>query len=515
MDITESDTKDDCDLDEFGECYCGKERKIGSVEYQCNQCLQFCHQECINCYIPNRDKNVPFTTNYTFTCKRCTPQNIENFSRKQIGFTQMCQSAIANLMIMNPGKQIFSLSKEIIPFIDENWESLTTMARRVKQTWHTTVSKTMLTKLDIFVYNDENPLDYHYGLICTDLSKICPNYEQNKDKISPAVTFDGKSGRGVKRKAAEAASMNYRAKKGEVTSINKLIPHCFPTDHPFNKDGYRYILAEPDMHAPNRTTYDQSTDWAGKPIPGYLYRAYLEENVFLALHDRAPQLKLSETRFTVTGEKGYSTIRATHGVNRGTWYFEVTVDEMPEKSACRLGWSQHLAILQSPCGYEKFGYSWRSRKGTIFHDARGKHYSSGYKEGDVLGFLIHLPSPKKLLPYVYKDKPLVKFKNHLYFEERDEVNKALSELTVSHGSKLVMYKNGECQGVAKTDIYEGTYYPAISLYRNCTVNVNFGPKFHFPPKDEVDYRSMSEAAAQTMVDHALGDLVHHVANEES
>lgn len=40
------------------------------------------------------------------------------------------------------------------------------------------------------------------------------------------------------------------------------------------------------MHAPNRNTYDQSADWAGKPIPGYLYRAYLEENVFLALHDR-------------------------------------------------------------------------------------------------------------------------------------------------------------------------------------------------------------------------------------
>lgn len=35
--------------------------------------------------------------------------------------------------------------------------------------------------------------------------------------------------------------------------------------------------------------------------------------------------------------------------------------------------------------------------------------------------------------------------------------------------QLIMYKNGECQGVAKTDIYEGTYYPAISLYRNCTV----------------------------------------------
>lgn len=35
--------------------FSGKERRIGSVEYQCNQCLQFCHQECISCYIPNRE----------------------------------------------------------------------------------------------------------------------------------------------------------------------------------------------------------------------------------------------------------------------------------------------------------------------------------------------------------------------------------------------------------------------------------------------------------------------------
>ena len=30
--------------------------------------------------------------------------------------------------------------------------------------------------------------------------------------------------------------------------------------------------------------------------------------------------------------------------------------------------------LQAPCGYDKFSYSWRSRKGTRFHQSRGKHY---------------------------------------------------------------------------------------------------------------------------------------------
>lgn len=64
--------------------------------------------------------------------------------------------------------------------------------------------------------------------------------------------------------------------------------------------------------------------------------------------------------------------------------------------------------LQAPCGYDKFSYSWRSLKGTKFHQSRGKHYANkGYKEGDVLGLYISLPWPtdhSKLLPQTPKDK---------------------------------------------------------------------------------------------------------------
>ena len=49
------------------------------------------------------------------------------------------------------------------------------------------------------------------------------------------------------------------------------------------------------------------------------------------------------------------------GVSRGQWYYEVTVDEMPEGSATRLGWAQEYGNLQAPLGYDKFGYSWRSK----------------------------------------------------------------------------------------------------------------------------------------------------------
>ena len=66
----------------------------------------------------------------------------------------------------------------------------------------------------------------------------------------------------------------------------KITPTCFPPEHPYNKDGYRYILAEPDLHAPNWEEFDQSMEWAGKPIPGYLYRMWLEPGVKLSLNDR-------------------------------------------------------------------------------------------------------------------------------------------------------------------------------------------------------------------------------------
>lgn len=46
------------------------------------------------------------------------------------------------------------------------------------------------------------------------------------------------------------------------------------------------------------------------------------------------------------------------------------------------------------------------RKGTRFHESRGKHYSNGYGEGDTLGFLIVLPDTYDAshIPNTYKDR---------------------------------------------------------------------------------------------------------------
>lgn len=170
---------------------------------------------------------------------------------------------------------------------------------------------------------------------------------------------------------------------------------------------------------------------------------------------------------------------------RGSWYFEATVEEMPDGSAARIGWGQEYANLQAPLGYDKFGYSWRSRKGTRFHESHGKSYSPGYGEGDTLGCLIVLPpvvatdasAGPDYMPSTFKDKPLVKFKSHLYYEDKDRVTEALKALRTAPQSRIVFFKNGVAQGEAFADIYQGAYFPAFSVFRNATISVNFGPTF--------------------------------------
>lgn len=40
--------------------------------------------------------------------------------------------------------------------------------------------------------------------------------------------------------------------------------------------------------------------------------------------------------------------------------------------------------------------------------------------------------------------------------------------------QMIMYKNGSSQGIAYEDVFEGVYYPAVSLYKNAKVSFNKG-----------------------------------------
>ncbi|XP_046986451.1 set1/Ash2 histone methyltransferase complex subunit ASH2-like isoform X1 [Schistocerca americana] len=508
-----------------GHCYCGKDRNLNIVELLCASCMRWFHESCIGYQL---GKLVPFMVNYYFVCKNCSPTGLESFKKNQAAFPQMCITAIGNLQqaSVKDGtcRTTFSKDKDIIPFIEAHWEGMTTMPRRVTQSWHTTIQRALTKDVGSLFTCEESSDDGNdllYGLLGLELTNIKPNYEAmirgghlkiTDSGIQPVQAGTGVKGRSSKRKVSDQSSK--RGRSGGDSAAPKLPAHGYPLEHPYNKDGYRYILAEPDPHAPFRQEFDESSDWAGKPIPGWLYRVVSPSTVLLALHDRAPQLHISEDRLAVTGEKGYCMVRATHSVTAGIWYYEATIEDMPEGSATRIGWGQNYANLQAPLGYDKFGYSWRSRKGTRFHDSRGKHYSLAYEEGDVLGFLIILPGSEvgNYIPPTYKDKPLVKFKNHLYYEDKDRVSECLKSLKPVKGSKIVFFKNGVNQGPAFIDIYGGAYYPSVSLHKNATVSFNFGPNFKYPPKDYV-YRPMSEKAKEALAEQTIADLMYLTENE--
>ena len=58
------------------------------------------------------------------------------------------------------------------------------------------------------------------------------------------------------------------------------------------------------------------------------------------------QVIVSEDRLSTVGHKFYCTIRANHYVNRGTWYYEAKIVDLPEGAATRIGWAQRNANLQ-------------------------------------------------------------------------------------------------------------------------------------------------------------------------
>jgi len=490
--------------------YCGRLRKLGTVELMCSGCGSWFHEACISYQL---GALVPFCVAYSFTCRNCSPNGVEHFKKGQAQLRDMCVTALANLIHSGGaakgrpnkegiGSRLFSLTQHIIPYLEANWDSITTQPRRATQSWHATLQKTLMKEVDTTFTVEETgksgePGPHHpfFGLRSADLTLVRPLGEGGEGVA--------KGGAGRKRKVLE----NNTSKKGKGDVPTAKL-HGYPIDHPFNKEGYRYVLAEPDPHAPFRREFDESSDWAGKPIPGWLYRAVCHTQVLLALHDRSQTLHPLEERLSIEGHKGYSAVRATHGVSRGTWYYEATIVEQPQGAHCRLGWGQELANLEAPIGYDKFGYCCRSRKGTVFNEGHGYSYLDGYTKGDILGCLIHLPPDEvpETLPPTYKDKPLVKFKSHLYYEIKDDVAGTLKDLKPLPGSYIEFYKNGKGVGrAAFKDIHRGTYYPALSLFRGIVVRANFGPKFQHAPEG-VAFRGLHERALEAAAEQSVADL---------
>jgi hypothetical protein len=197
-------------------------------------------------------------------------------------------------------------------------------------------------------------------------------------------------------------------------------------------------------------------------------------HVRLSRVHRAPQLRLSADGMTLTGEKGYRTVRATHAAPAasGDWYFEVRVLEQQPSNAClRVGWATERADLQVPVGFDRHSYSVRM-DGSKFHQSIGRPYAmQSFALGDVIGCHLHLPTPRAT-----------------------GAGGEDSSLPFLPGSRISFFRNGVSQGVAFVPLQRGVYFPAISLFMGARVTVNFGLAPPPPPTADAQLHSSSGAS---------------------
>jgi Set1/Ash2 histone methyltransferase complex subunit ASH2 len=192
-------------------------------------------------------------------------------------------------------------------------------------------------------------------------------------------------------------------------------------------------------------------------------------------------------------------VRATHGVHNGSYYFEVEVNEPKGVDAhVRLGWSTRQGSLQAPCGYDKWSYGYRDVAGkegailqyVIRYDPQLSHsgdanksncigskvhggvrddkYGSSFGAGDIIGCFLHLDDQN--VRSMSCDDSLVLF----------SCTCVLRIMCTQPGNnQMRFFKNGVDQGIAYQgkQVESGIYFPAISLYKQAAVSVNFGPSF--------------------------------------
>lgn len=92
-------------------------------------------------------------------------------------------------------------------------------------------------------------------------------------------------------------------------------------------------------------------------------------------------------------------VRATHGVNQGTWVYEVKIVEpLTNGIGVRVGWATKDAPLDEPVGANRNGYGFVPGTAHAVHDRHKRVYGSlAASTGDVIGCLLHIPLQKKSL----------------------------------------------------------------------------------------------------------------------
>ncbi|KAF9578872.1 hypothetical protein BGW38_005125, partial [Lunasporangiospora selenospora] len=507
-------------------------------------------------------------------------------------------SVNAHLINWNDHRYYFNKKDHILPYVDRHWKALCTDRSRTP-TWWATLGSCLYISKDVFAATEEQArsASSDFCLAKPDLWNIKPGHitshqspssrsqtpkgpREGKRKAvgptgGPEELITKKSSLGSKsEKKSKSSSANRRTGTPPVISQTTYIPlpntvvttnsgsnmtsFSTPNEHPYNRFRFRYVPCEPDPS-----------------LEYMLYRQTVNpvlSGVRLCREDMSPYMFIDEECMTITTEKGFRMVRANCGVREGKWFYEVTIDrggepryEGKDGAHVRLGWARREATLQAPVGFDAYSYGIRDTTGEKVHMSRVIPFGEPFETGDVIGLYISLP-PDGNEKAFFKHRRLRKsfmFKGQLYFESVDYsptkryIEMAEYEATpiktnlekpvsppIIPGSKIIVYKNGVCQGVMWQDLLallpieqnakekdqlrfdDGTlgYYPVISVYRNGTATANFGPNFRYPPSADPEaeaenkkqtasknvWQPMSDRWEEKLVEECLIDLVDEV-----
>ena len=148
------------------------------------------------------------------------------------------------------------------------------------------------------------------------------------------------------------------------------------------------------------------------------------------------------------------------------------------------------ANLNAPVGYDEHSYAFRCG-GDRVHQGRREPYGCACVEGDVVGLYLatgaaagsvrarRLSGAAPLCSPPLQEEVLCEGATYAEERERGQSPRGVSAVAFA--------VNGVSQGVAFSELPEGIFFPAASLFTEprqeqpACVRFNFGPSFKFPP----------------------------------
>lgn len=228
-------------------------------------------------------------------------------------------------------------------------------------------------------------------------------------------------------------------------------------------------------------------------------------NVALSNVTKNSQLTLSADQRTVHGIQGYRTVLGTHGMSRGTYYYECSyalprncseadLREPEYRPQVRVGFGTLGCCLDGPVGFDEHGVALRSvdcsvctGRERLFGSARHgtvSHSSFQVQPGQVIGCLIHVPEGYETETVLPDEVELCESKQATRICLRRACDEAAPPQEAKRryvlppaesvpGSYVRFYVDGALVA-EKAGLSYNRWYPAISCYNFAAVTVNFG-----------------------------------------